>query len=79
MNVVHKLGDIIEMVDLSWCVGIGIGGESTHKWLVVGEHVECMTFHKVTKMLDCQVGQVDCQQFTVKFKSTSAGFNFLGK
>lgn len=68
-NVVCKLRDIIEVVDLSQCVSIGMSGWSIQQRLVVRKHVECTAFHKVTKMLNCQV---DCQQFMVKI--TVPGF-----
>ena len=60
MSVVSgEVGNIVEMLHLTWSVLVGIGGECERKPFVVGKHVELPTFEKV---LD---SEVQCQELSI--------------
>ena len=50
-NVTGKLGDKIEVTGVYELELV----ESKHQWLVIREDMEGTTFHKMPKVLDCQI------------------------
>ena len=74
-----ELGDVIQVLNLSWCMILRLRREGIREGLVISQNMKGTAFQKVTEMLD---GQVNCKELSIESKAlyrVSTGFRFFEK